>query len=330
LRAVIIGTRLYPQPFPGSAESVGPLPPLLDRPFLQHVVESVIVAGASEIDLVLGESSRAVKDLLGNGSRWGVSVRYHEARGGTSVYGAIPTTQTNGFGEPVLLAHTHVLPQVKLERITNGRLPLFLCWKDSKASWTGWAVLQAAALDTLRRASSAQDFFERYLRAGDVKLSSHPAIEEVAKPLFLDSYPELIAAHLSVLSDQHRGLLLTGRELFPGVRLSRGVVINRTARLVAPVFIGENCRVGEYCQIGPGASLGKDCIIGDLTTITDSVICAGSYVGQGLELRHVYVEGSRLVNARLRAEIDDVDDVLLGNLYGSSGNPTKKPASWTR
>jgi mannose-1-phosphate guanylyltransferase/phosphomannomutase len=144
------------------------------------------------------------------------------------------------------------------------------------------------------------------------------------------TYQDLIEAHLRVLHGQHPGLLLTGREIAPGVRVSRNATIHRTAKLVGPAFIGENCRIGEYCHLGQGASIGRDCVIENRTVVESSVLCPGSYVGEGLELRQVYVDRGWLVNTRLGAEIDNVDECLLGSVYASSGRLAKKAVSWIR
>jgi hypothetical protein len=52
------------------------------------------------------------------------------------------------------------------------------------------------------------------------------------------------------------------------------------------------------------------------TSVLDSVVCGGSYVGQQLALRGVVVDRSRLISTRWGAEIEDVDELLLGSVYG--------------
>jgi hypothetical protein len=290
-----------------------------------------VESGAEEIDLILAEASRLVYDALGNGSRWGAVIRYHQIPADANPYQAISALEMPEEDAPILLARGDVLPQLKRSEGLERKAPLFFCWMDGVLRWTGWGVLRNADLGMFHRSFNVNETFDRYrLESVMARSFPHTAIEEVPSPLLVGSYPDLIEAHLRVLQNQHTGLLLTGREIAPGIRVSRNVVIHRTAKLAGPTFIGENCRISEHCHIGPGASIGRDCLVENRTVIEDSVICPGSYIGEGLDLRQVYIDRGRLVNARLLAEIEGVDDLLLGSVYLPTGKLIKKAVSWIR
>lgn len=332
MRAILIGNRLYPETFRHRSESERLLPPLLDRPFVQHVIESMVEAGADEIDVILSQASGLVQDLLGNGNRWGVALRYHQIPPGASPYEAISTLDIGGHRESsILLAQADVLPKLEADAMIGHRAPLFFCWRDGVPRWTGWALLRGDDLEGLRLAFNPKEAFDKCRSESRSTAGfSHSVIEDVPKPLMAGTYQDLIEAHLRVLHGQHPGLLLIGREIAPGVRVSRNVTIHRTAKLAGPAFIGENCRISEHCHIGQGASIGRDCVIENRTIVESSVLCPGSYVGEGLELRQVYVDRGWLVNTRLRAEIDNVDECLLGSVYPSPRRLAKKTVSWIR
>ena len=50
--------------------------PLVDRPFIQHVVEHLVDCGITEIHVVLSHLPEKVEALLGDGQRWGIRIRY--------------------------------------------------------------------------------------------------------------------------------------------------------------------------------------------------------------------------------------------------------------
>jgi hypothetical protein len=129
------------------------------------------------------------------------------------------------------------------------------------------------------------------------------------------SYEELINANRRVLAGEFPELLVGGKQVQPGVWVARNVSVHPTAKLSPPAFLGENSRVGAMVQVGPSVSIGKDCVIERETFVSDSVICGGSYIGQKLALRGVIVNRSHLVNTRWNAEIEDVDDLLLGSVF---------------
>src|SRR5580658_1934752 len=136
MRAILIGNRLYPETSRHRSELERQLPPLLDRPFLQHVIESIAEAGADEIDVILSQASGLVQDSLGNGNRWGVALRYHQIPPEASPYEAISTLDIGGHRESsILLAQADVLPQLEREATTGHRAPLFFCWRDGVARW---------------------------------------------------------------------------------------------------------------------------------------------------------------------------------------------------
>jgi lipopolysaccharide/colanic/teichoic acid biosynthesis glycosyltransferase len=103
----------------------------------------------------------------------------------------------------------------------------------------------------------------------------------------------------------------------PGVWLARNVSVHPTAKLRSPAFLGENSRVGAMVEVGPAVSIGRDCMIEESTIVSDSVVFGGSYIGQHLELRNVVVDRSRLINTRWDVEIEGVDELLLGSVYGA-------------
>src|ERR1700761_3869838 len=51
--------------------------PLGDRPMLQHVVESLVHQGIVRIEILLEHAPEQVSHLLGDGTRWGCSFRFH-------------------------------------------------------------------------------------------------------------------------------------------------------------------------------------------------------------------------------------------------------------
>src|SRR5947209_7644516 len=77
MRAILVAGNSRLSPVPGGARSC--LAPLVDRTFLQHVVESILSTGVREIQLVVQPGDRAVRSLLGGGSKWGAQFAYTTA-----------------------------------------------------------------------------------------------------------------------------------------------------------------------------------------------------------------------------------------------------------
>ena len=66
-----------------------PMLPLADKPFIQHVVETLVDRGVTEFDFALNHLPEKIEHLLGNGARWGSRFRFHLARDASRPYGVL-------------------------------------------------------------------------------------------------------------------------------------------------------------------------------------------------------------------------------------------------
>ncbi|MBM3262101.1 MAG: hypothetical protein FJY97_01520 [candidate division Zixibacteria bacterium] len=96
--------------------------------------------------------------------------------------------------------------------------------------------------------------------------------------------------------------------------MARNVSLHPTARLSAPVFIGENCRIGAGTQIGPDAVIGRDCILDNRCTVVSSLVFPNSFIGESLELTDAIVDRNRLINTHVGVAVSVTDDFILGSL----------------
>lgn len=76
LKALILsggtGSRLRPLTHTNAKQ----LLPLANKPILFHVIEKLVKAGIYEIGIVVGDTHRDIKDSVGNGAKWNVSIKY--------------------------------------------------------------------------------------------------------------------------------------------------------------------------------------------------------------------------------------------------------------
>jgi lipopolysaccharide/colanic/teichoic acid biosynthesis glycosyltransferase len=299
-----------------------PLLPLLDRPFVQHVVEFLIGLGATEFDFVLSRMPEKIEQLLGDGTRWGSAFRYHLAREAARPYPLLRTILAGAKGEPVMFVHANRLPLVQLPK---GPSPgAVFCWREPSPppggdplTWTGWAWLPAPVVADLPDGMDEQALGRRLVGAAQ----GQEGVVEVARPLGVTSYHELLDSHRRVLGGEFPGLMLSGREVDKGIWLSRNVSLHPTARLAPPVYIGENTRIAGGVQLGPNVVVGRDTILDSHSIVADSVIFPGSYVGEALQLDHAIVDKNCLVNAQVGAAVSVTDDFILGSMSEKTLSP---------
>jgi lipopolysaccharide/colanic/teichoic acid biosynthesis glycosyltransferase len=311
MRAVILATGSSPEMAAVTDRWLPPLLPLVDRPFVQQVVEYLAGQGVRDIDFVLCDRPELFKELLGGGERWGCRFRYHLARDVSRPCAALRAMAATLEPEtPLLLGRADRLPQADFAAVAahpgpGGAVALV----DGRGIWTGWTLAPAGLVARLPPLSSAEEL---------AVFLGHPAPPGflVPVPRCLDATtPEgLLAAQGMALRHEFPGLLITGRDATPGVWLSRNVQLHPTAELTPPVFIGADCSIGPGVRLGPDAVIGNHCLLDSHSTVTRSAVLPHSYVGEGLELADAIVDRNLLVNARLGAALTVSEQFLLGNL----------------
>ena len=249
------------------------------------MVESLVEPGANQIDFILSHMPEKVEGSLGDGTRWGSTFRYHLARDAARPYGRLAVIGI-AEDEPVILAH-------------GDRLPL---WRAETAQprMNGAVPRQVDGLGQLHGRCPARIRDECDEAALSVRLSALPgtASRDAELVLSVRTFEDLLEANWAAIEKRFPKLMLSGREAGEGIWISRNVSLHPTAQLTAPVYIGENCRINAGVQLGPRAVISSDCLVDQTSSISDTVIFAGSYVGQALELSHSIVDRNRLVSVK--------------------------------
>jgi hypothetical protein len=305
MRAVLLATGEGGEGNALGARRLLPMLPLVDRPFVQHVLEFFAGQGVREFDVVLGQQPEAVERCLGDGGRWGCRVTYHLARDPARPWGVLSRLGLDPHaGGRLLVGHADRLPVVTLPGPTGPGAVLFV----SPGGWTGWALVRAADLLAVPRALPAAglDAHLRSAAGAGLLLSGVQTVLGVRGPA------EMLAAQRAVLEGQLGPLVPRAAQREPGVWVARGASVSPAAELVAPVFIGPGCTVVGGSRVGPGAVVAAGCLIDRRCRIRNSSVLADTYVGEGMLLDGAVVDGGLAVNARTSTATQFADPLTLG------------------
>jgi hypothetical protein len=308
VKAVIVATAL-PREAGSPAEPAG-LRPLLDRPFLQHVVERLVDRGARVLEVVACDAPEALRQVLGDGRRWGVTVRYHLARDGRRPLGAVKRAVL-GETEPVLLARADRLWEVA--RDDAPATPAVYCVAapgngPGGLEWAGLAVLPPATMLEADDELPLESLGRWLVRVGFHK----GAIRGATLTASCDTTAAWLSAQDALLRGRLSGLLFGGREVEPGVWLSRNVSLAPSARVEAPVYVGEDCRIEGNTVLGPGTVVGAGSVVATGASLARTLVLPGSYVGESVSLEDAVAGHGVVLHGRLGVAAEVRDPHLLG------------------
>jgi hypothetical protein len=121
-----------------------------------------------------------------------------------------------------------------------------------------------------------------------------------------------------------------GEEAGPGVWIGEGARVDPSASLYAPVYIGANAQIKGSCLINGTTAIERDCEVDFGTTVTDSCVLPGTYVGMGLNIVHSIVAPNRLFHLDRNVGMEISDAQIIGSrlptsiLAGFAKSITKK------
>jgi NDP-sugar pyrophosphorylase family protein len=101
-----------------------------------------------------------------------------------------------------------------------------------------------------------------------------------------------------------------GREVRPGVWMDEGARAHRSARILAPAYLGRSARLGPSAVLARFSNVERNCQVGAGTLVASSSVLAHTAVGKGLDVSGAVVRGNELVDLRYNLAIR-IDDATL-------------------
>ncbi len=286
--------------------------PLGPKPIVQHVVESAVRLGAKTVDVVISEGAQEIRQLLGDGQRFGVRLRIHliaDSQHPYSVFRFLCRSTDEAAASRKILLHTsHLVFLENLQAAATVDSGESIVLKDAHGDWTGVAEV---CLHKLRALAAAELTFETL---ASVICEAETSCIDVSDVLRLDTPAAILDSQARVLNDEFPELVENYRSAEKGIWIGRNAKIHPTATIIAPVFVSENCDIDAGATIGPGVWLGERTIVGTGAVISNSIVLSMSSVGEELTIQDSIVSRSHVLNTRIGISLNIVDDLLLGDL----------------
>src|SRR5215210_6514551 len=318
MKAVIMaggqGTRLRPL----TSDQPKPMIPIVNAPCMEHIVRLLARHGFTDIAVTLQFMPDEIRDYFGDGSEWGVDMRYsvEDAPAGTAGSVKMAEQQLGLEGERLLIISGDALTDADLSRLVefheekgseatmvlksvenpldfgiviteeDGRISRFL----EKPAWgqvfsdtvnTGIYLLEPSATTEIPDPEEGEYDFSTEL---------FPKLLDAGRPLYgyitedywedIGTLEQFAGAQRDVLDGRVQGIRP------PGTRLRENIYVGRRAlvdddELEGPVVIGENVRVDEGARIGAYSVIADNVVVSAGASVERSALGDDVIVGEG-------------------------------------------------
>ena len=277
--------------------------PLANRPMTDHLVCAARDAGITEFIFVVGFQEQEVRDYFGDGSDYGVMIRYVTQRRQKGTADALRAAEDHIIGPFLLLNGDMILRSRDIAAIIGKDAPCMGIFHSDHPEDFGVVTVEGDRVTGLEEKSGAPlsnlinagvylfppDIFSA-LRSvgtsprGELELTDALAdfireqrLRAYTLSFWLDAgYPwDLLDANAILLEDIDpliQGTLEEGVSLTGRVSIGAGTVIKSGTCIEGPCIIGDECKIGPHAYIRGATSIGDRCHIGHSTEIKNSVV----------------------------------------------------------
>ena len=304
-----MGTRLMPL----TRDMPKPMLPLAGLPVTEHQLLAAKRAGITTIVLATSYLSEVFTPYFGDGSKWGLDVRYAVEEtplgtGGAIKNAAAALNLTAGSDEPIVIFNGDVLSshnlgkQIQQHVANRADVTLHLTHVDDARAYG------CVPVDENGRVTAFLEKMENPI-TNTINAGSY---------VFHPSVIETIAANtvVSVERDVFPALVAAGKKIYGYVEDAYWLDIGTPRALLAGSkhLVGSEFKADATSKIAAtallqdGTSVGERCNVDENVLISGSIICAGVDVGAGSEIRNSFVApGSHVPK----------DSKIIGNYYSN-------------
>jgi mannose-1-phosphate guanylyltransferase len=307
--------------------------PVLNRPFLEHLVGYLKTHNITDVVLAVGRLPGQVRDYLGDGSKLGVTIVCSEESFPLGTAGAVKNAERFLDG-PIIVFNGDIFTDIDLSammqahRQNKALATLALTPVDDPSMY---GVVETDARDRVtrftekpRRDQAASNMINAGIYILEPDVLSHIKAD-VFSMFERDVFPRLLEMGQAVygypspcywidigtpdkylrlqhdLLQRHVG---EGRTEFGGE-----VSIHPSARIEGPALIGGACWIDANCLISGPAVLGAGCRLEEGAKIEGAVVWPECTIGQGARLRNCLLASG----CRVGGQCEVLDGCILGD-----------------
>lgn len=313
------GTRLRPL----TLQTPKPLAPVANKPVMEHALENAARHGLKDIVINLHHGAEQIQNHFGDGSRWGLRLRYSVEKKLMGTAGGVKKMEDFLGGSTFMVLSGDGLSEINLSaafafhKKRRSFATMVLKHADSKYEYGVtitdrrgriakffekplWSDVFADTVNTGVYVFEPEVF--RHIPAGtphDFGNQVWPGLLKKKKPIhgFLtDDYwcdvgnlVEYRKSQRDAMSGAMKHANLPGRQVRQGVWVADGAVLDSGAHIDAPCVIGAGAKVRRGARVRSYSVLGPNVLVEENAQVHECILWEGASVGRGAWLENVIV-----------------------------------------
>jgi mannose-1-phosphate guanylyltransferase len=309
------GTRLRPL----TTTVPKPVIPLVDRPFIAFMLDWLRSHGVEDIVMSCGHLASGIRNVLGDGSAYGITLRYVEeprplGTGGALKYAAALLDERFLMLNGDVLTDIDLTAQMALHERTGAQATLALTPVEDPSNYGLVRTADGGEVTEFVEKPAPDQIDTRNISAGAYVLErSVLELLEEDQPASIerDVFPRLVGERLyGYVADGYWLDIGTPERYLQGTfdilegtvgtavrqRMGGGYLyiedgVENAGRIIPSALVESGCRIGAGARIGGRVVLEHGVTVGEETTIEGSVVMQGAEIGRNCRLSGCIVGG---------------------------------------
>lgn len=309
-RVVLFATQSASPDLPVHPGHPAALLPLAHTTVIERQIAQLAQVGIKEVDVVLCVGPEMIRERLDEGRSLGVRIHWHVVKDPDRPYAILRSAPLQA-AHRVIIGHVDAwIPDHAVRALHRQDQ-----WAavDNESGGRVWAAWSSAAPALWSRLSPDS---ERHAIETQLQRGTTPAflIDAVDCVLRIDAAGLLRAQALAERAGDATALPPSWLRK-PWGACSPLAYIHPAAEISGPVFVGPGCVVQAGATLGAHTWLSSDVVVSSGSSLTQTVVMPGTYIGSGLELTQAVVNGGRV--RHLAYDVETMlpsSDALLASL----------------
>ncbi len=317
-----MGTRLRPFTYSTPKQLI----PVAGKAVLEHVIDNILAAGITDIGVIVGDRSEKIREVMGDGSRFGARITYiHQAQPLGLAHCVLIAREFLGADDFLMHLGDNVLSEgiMEIARTFTAQRPDAQIVVQKVADPRAFGVAEIDESATVTRLAEKPAVPRSDLALIGVYFFTpaiHRAVDSIRPSArgeleITDAIQWLVEDGACVKASEYSGfwadtgnvdaVLESNRRLLDEVRPQRHGEVDDASVLTGPVVLSPGARVVRSCIEGPA-------YIGPGSVVEDSHLGRYTAIGAGCAVRRTLIEDSIVQDGSSLSDLRRLSGSLIG------------------